>query len=254
MPEPFATAFFVLLGAIVGSFLNVCIVRLPSHQSVVWPGSRCPKCGRALPWYENVPIVSWMALRARCAGCRQPIPAMYPLVEAFTALTFGAAWLVHGPTPLLGVRLVFAAAMIVLAVTDLRERLLPNAITLPGIVAGLACSVVLPPGLVSAAIGAIAMALLLWGIGEAVGRAIGKEALGFGDVKMIAMIGAFLGWQLTLVSLFLASLLGSVIGVALAALKGRDYQIPLGTFLAIGGLAAAFAGESIIDWYLGFYR
>lgn len=249
-----ATAFVVLAGVFglaVGSFLNVCIVRLPRHESL-GGRSRCPKCGRTIRAWENVPILSWLALRGRCAGCGEPISVLYPLVEATTALVFaGAAWL-YGPSLLLVARLVFASAMIVLFATDLRDRILPNAITLPGIAVGLVFSLFLPPGFISAFTGAIVCSLLLWGMGELVSRALGKEALGFGDVKMIAMMGAFLGWQLTLVALFLASFAGSVIGIGLVALTGnRDYQIPLGSFLAIGGLAAAVAGTPLLDWYVG---
>ncbi len=176
----------------------------------------------------------------------------YPIIELVTALIFaGAAWL-YGPTLLLVARLVFAAAMVVLFMIDLQHRILPNVITIPGVVAGLAFSLVLPPGLRDALIGAIACSLILFAMGEAVSRVLGKDALGFGDVKMTAMMGAFLGWQLTLVALFLASFLGSVIGIALVVLtRDRDYQIPLGSFLAIGALAAAVAGEPLLEWYVG---
>jgi leader peptidase (prepilin peptidase) / N-methyltransferase len=243
------------LGAIVGSFLNVCIHRLPKHQSVVFPPSRCPGCGRAIRWYENIPVVSWAALRARCAGCGVRISPMYPLVEAATAVTFVAAWLVFGLTLLLVARLVFASAMIVLAVTDLRDRLLPNAITYPGVVVGLLFSLVLPPGITSALIGAVAGAAVPFLIAEAYYRVRGIEGLGMGDVKMLAMIGAFLGWEMALLTLFAASLLGVAIGVPLTIVKrDRHYLIPLGTFLALGGLAAAFVGPQVLDWYVGLYR
>lgn len=240
-----------VFGLAVGSFLNVCIHRLPLRESL-GGRSRCPHCGRQVRAWENVPVLSWLALRGRCAGCRGPISLQYPIVEALTALVFaGAAWL-YGPSLLLVSRLIFASAMIVLFMTDLRHRILPNAITLPGIGAGLAFSLVLPPGIVDALAGAIVCSLLLWGMGEVVSRALGKEALGFGDVKMIAMMGAFLGWQLTLVALFLASFAGSAIGVGLVALtRNRDYEIPLGSFLALGGIAAAVVGTPLLDWYVG---
>jgi leader peptidase (prepilin peptidase) / N-methyltransferase len=248
-------AIVATLGAIVGSFLNVCIYRLPKHQSVVFPPSRCPGCGRAIRWYENIPVVSWAALRARCAGCGVRISPMYPLVEAATAVTFVAAWLVFGLTLLLVARLVFASAMIVLAVTDLRDRLLPNAITYPGVVVGLLFSLVLPPGITSALIGAVAGAAVPFLIAEAYYRVRGIEGLGMGDVKMLAMIGAFLGWEMALLTLFAASLLGVAIGVPLTIVKrDRHYLIPLGTFLALGGLAAAFVGPQVLDWYVGLYR
>ncbi len=240
------------LGLFVGSFLNVCIYRLPLRLTVLWVRSHCPNCQRQIRPWENVPVVSWLLLRRRCAGCNAPISAQYPIVEMVTAALFaGGAWL-YGPTLLLAARLIFASAMVVLFMIDLRHRILPNVITLPGIVAGLAFSLVLPPGFRDALIGAAACSLLLFGMGELVSRVLGKEALGFGDVKMIAMMGAFLGWQLTLVALFLASFLGSVIGIGLVAItRDRDYQIPLGSFLAIGAIAAAAVGDPLLQWYVG---
>jgi leader peptidase (prepilin peptidase)/N-methyltransferase len=253
-PDLLVATLFGGLGAIVGSFLNVCIYRLPRHESVVRPRSRCPACGRSLQWYENIPVVSWAALRARCAGCGQAISIMYPVVELFTAVTFAAAYLVFGPTPLLAARLLLASALIVLAVTDLRERLLPNAITYPGIVAGLVFSLFLPPGIVNAALGVVVGAGVPFVIGEAFYRLRGIEGLGMGDVKMLAMIGAFLGWQLALFTLFAASLLGVLFGVPMTLIRrDRYYEIPLGTFLALGALAAAFAGNEVIAWYAGLY-
>jgi leader peptidase (prepilin peptidase)/N-methyltransferase len=241
-----------LVGLLVGSFLNVCIYRLPRRESVVGGRSRCPSCGRQIRAWENVPIVSWLALRGRCAGCRAPISIRYPIVELVTGAVFATGAAVFGPSWLLMSRLTFAAAMIVLFAIDLEHRILPNVITLPGIVAGLLSSALLPPGLVSALLGAMVCGLALWGMGELVSRVLGKDALGFGDVKMIAMMGAFLGWQQTLVSLFLASLLGSVVGLAIILVtRNRDYQIPLGSFLAVGGLIAAVAGEPIVAWYAG---
>lgn len=241
-----------LLGLFVGSFLNVCIYRLPLGRTVLWGRSHCPHCDRRIRAWENIPVVSWLLLRGRCAGCRAGISAQYPLVEIATALIFaGGAWL-HGPSLLLVARLIFACAMVVLFMIDLHHRILPNVITLPGIIVGLAFSLVLPPGIRDALIGAAASSLLLFGMGELVSRVLGKEALGFGDVKMIAMMGAFLGWQLTLVALFLASFVGSVIGLGLVAVtRNRDYEIPLGSFLALGALAAAAAGQPMLDWYVG---
>jgi leader peptidase (prepilin peptidase)/N-methyltransferase len=241
-----------VFGLFVGSFLNVCIYRLPLGRTVLWGRSHCPRCNRQIRSWENVPIVSWLALRGRCAGCSAPIGIQYPLVELVTGALFaGAAWL-YGPTWLLVPRLLFVCAMVVLFMIDLQHRILPNVITLPGIVVGLAFSLFLPPGLRDAVIGAAACSLLLFAMGEAVSRVLGKEALGFGDVKMIAMMGAFLGWQLTLVSLFMASFLGSVIGIGLVALtRNRDYEIPLGSFLALGALASAAVGQPLLDWYVG---
>jgi len=240
------------LGLFVGSFLNVCIYRLPLGKTVLWGRSHCPHCDRQIRAWENLPVISWLALGGRCAGCRAPISMQYPVIELVTALIFaGGAWL-YGPTLLLVARLIFACAMVVLFMIDLQHRILPNVITLPGIVAGLAFSLILPPGVRDALIGAVACSLLLFGMGELMSRVLGKEALGFGDVKMIAMMGAFLGWQMTLVALFLASFLGSVIGLGLVAItRNRDYQIPLGSFLAVGALAAAATGHGLLDWYVG---
>ena len=239
------------LGLIVGSFLNVCIHRLPLGESVLWGRSHCPACGRQIRAWENIPVLSWGLLRGRCAGCKAPIAIKYPLIEIVTAFVFAmSAWL-FGPAPLLVIRLIFASAMIVLFMIDLEHRILPNVITLPGIVLGLVFSLFEAPGLRDALIGAIGCSLALWATGEVVSRVLGKDALGFGDVKMVAMMGAFLGWQLTLVALFLASMLGSVIGVAIVALtRNRDYQIPLGSFLAIGAIAASAFGDLLAKWYV----
>lgn len=239
------------LGLLVGSFLNVCIHRVPLRESVLWGRSHCPSCGRQIRAWENVPILSWLLLRGRCAGCKASIAIKYPLVELATALVFAmSAWL-FGPTPLLLIRLIFSSAMIVLFMIDLEHRILPNVITLPGIVLGLGFSLFEAPGVRDALIGAIGCSLALWGTGEVVSRVMGKDALGFGDVKMVAMMGAFLGWQLTLVALFLASMLGSVIGIAIVMLtRDRDYQIPLGSFLAIGAIAAGAFGDLLASWYV----
>lgn len=252
MTELTFVALVGALGLFVGSFLNVCIVRLPLGTTVLWGRSHCPHCQRQIRAWENLPLVSWAALGGRCAECRSAISPQYPLIELVTGVLFaGGAWL-YGPSLLLVARLVFTCAMVVLFMIDLQHRILPNVITLPGVVVGLAFNVALPPGLRDALIGAVACSLLLFGMGELVSRVLGKEALGFGDVKMIAMMGAFLGWQMTLVALFLASFLGSVIGIGLVAItRDRDYQIPLGSFLAIGALSAAAVGEPLLHWYVG---
>lgn len=250
---------FVLLGAVglvIGSFLNVCIHRLPRRESVVWPASRCATCKRELSWYENVPVLSWTVLRGRCRTCGERISAMYPAVEVVTGAVFVAAGLFYGWTPLLAARLLFACAMIVLFVIDLQHRILPNVITVPGIVVGVGLSVVLPPGPVSSLIGAVAGGGVLWAIGEAYYWWRGVDGLGMGDVKMLAMIGAFLGWQQMLVTLIFASLSGSLAGAAMIATRRGDMKaaLPFGTFLAVGALVAAVAGDAVLDWYLQFYR
>jgi leader peptidase (prepilin peptidase)/N-methyltransferase len=249
-------AIVALLGLIVGSFLNVCIYRLPRRESLVWPASRCTSCERPLAWYENVPIVSWLVLGGRCRTCRAPISAAYPIVEAITSVVFVGAALVYGLSWLLVVRLVFASALVVLFVIDLRHRILPNAITLPGMAAGFMASWFLAPGWLSSLIGIAAGGGILLAIAEGYYRVRGQEGLGMGDVKMLAMIGAFLGWPLMVLTLVLASFAGSIVGVSLIASGRGSLQaaLPFGTFLALGALVAAVAGDGILAWYLTFYR
>ena len=248
--------FMLAMGLAVGSFLNVCIYRLPRHESLLYPASHCPSCGRSLSWFENLPLVSWIALGGRCRTCRARIGVQYPLVEAITAAVFVSAYFIYGWTPLLAARLLFACAMIVLFVIDLHHRILPNVITLPGVVIGLVLSVFLPPGWRSSLIGLIAGGGLLFAIGEGYYRTRGYEGLGMGDVKMLAMIGAFLGWPLMLVTLVLASFAGSVVGIGLLISRRGDMKaaLPFGTFLAVGALVAAVAGNRFLDWYLTFYQ
>jgi leader peptidase (prepilin peptidase)/N-methyltransferase len=253
-PDILASAFVAITGAVVGSFLNVCILRLPGRRSLLHPSSSCPHCDRQLPWYENLPLLSWVFLRGRCAGCGERISVMYPLVELATAVTFLATWRAFGPTPLLASRLVFLSALIVLAVTDLRERLLPNAVTLPGIVAGLVFSTIAPPGLPLALLGVLVGGVVPFAVAEAYRRLRGIDGLGLGDVKMLAMIGAFLGAPLTLLTLFAASMLGVLIGIPIiVATRNTRYPLPLGTFLALSAFFATFGGEPVIDWYTGLY-
>ncbi len=249
----FAAALF---GLVIGSFLNVCIYRLPRNESVVWPASRCTTCNRNLAWFENIPVASWLTLGGQCRTCSERISPMYPIVEAVTAAVFVAGYVIYGLTPMLAARLLFASSMIVLFVIDLRHRILPNVITLPGVVVGFALSFFLPPGWLSSLIGLLAGGGVLFAIGEAYYRLRGVEGMGMGDVKMLAMIGAFLGWPLTLVTLVLASLVGSVVGVAVLASGrgGMKAALPFGTFLAVAALVAAVAGDSMLAWYLSFYR
>jgi leader peptidase (prepilin peptidase)/N-methyltransferase len=253
--EPSALLAFAVAGLVVGSFLNVCIHRVPRRESLVWPASHCTTCNRALSWYENVPVVSWLVLRGRCRTCRAAISTTYPLVEFTTAVVFAGGVAVYGLTPLLLVRLAFASALIVLFMIDLQHQILPNSITLPGIVAGFAASWFLPPGWMSSLIGIAAGGGVLYAIAEAYYRVRGHEGLGMGDVKMLAMIGAFLGWPLMILTLVLASFAGSLVGVALMASGrgGMKAALPFGTFLALGAIVAAVAGEPMLAWYLSFY-
>jgi leader peptidase (prepilin peptidase)/N-methyltransferase len=248
-------AIVAFLGLAIGSFLNVVIHRLPRQQSLVSPGSRCPSCGYALVAADNVPVLSYVFLGGRCRKCRTRISVRYPIVELITASLFVAFYFAFGWTPLLAVRLLFVAAMIALFAIDLEHHLLPDAITLPGIVVGLVASAFLPPGLISALIGTLVGGGVLWAVGEAYYRYSGQEGMGGGDVKMLAMIGAFLGWQQVIVTLVFSSIAGSVIGLLVIAIKrgGMKHALPYGTFLAIAAVFASLWGEPLVTWYAGFY-
>jgi leader peptidase (prepilin peptidase)/N-methyltransferase len=251
-PDAPLVVFLAIFGLSVGSFLNVCIHRIPRRASVASPPSSCPNCGYTLQWHDNVPVLGYVWLGGRCRNCRTSISVRYPIVEIVTMLVFLLHWYVFGWTALLPVRLLLACALIVLFAIDLDYHLLPDAITLPGIAAGLAASVFLPPGIVEAGIGALLGAGVLWLIATAYFRYAGHEGMGRGDFKMLAMIGAFLGWPQVLVTLVLASVTGALIGLALILMgRGRKYALPFGVFLAIGALVASTAGESIVAWYLG---
>jgi leader peptidase (prepilin peptidase)/N-methyltransferase len=254
-PEVFPLVVAGLFGLITGSFLNVVIYRLPRGKSVVWPASACGGCGRELRWFENIPIVSWVVLGAKCARCKAPISVQYPLVEATTALLFVLVTWLTPAGPLLAARLIFVCGLVVLFGIDLEHQILPNSITLPGVVAGLIFSLAGPPGLRDSVIGVLLGGGVLYAIAAGYYLWRREEGLGMGDVKMLAMIGAFLGWQAVLLTLVLASLSGAVIGVAMMALQRgtMKYALPFGTFLALGALVAMLAGEPIVDWYLGFY-
>jgi len=245
-----------LFGLVVGSFLNVCIHRLPLGLSLVHPPSRCGSCGAPVRWRDNIPIVSWLLLRGRCRACGVPISIVYPIVELATAVVFVLAYLQYGLTVLLGVRLLFACAMIVLFVIDLQHRLLPNVVTVPGVVVGLAASFFLPPGWFDSAIGVLVGGGVLFAIAEAYYRIRHEEGMGMGDVKMLAMIGAFLGWKLAIVTLVVASFAGSIIGLGMMAIKNESmkYALPFGTFLAVGAIVAAVCGDGLLGWYLGLFQ
>jgi leader peptidase (prepilin peptidase)/N-methyltransferase len=244
-----------VFGLMVGSFLNVCISRLPAGESVVTPRSRCPRCRSAIAWFDNVPVVSFLVLGGKCRHCRAPIGVKYPLVELTTAAAFMIQAAVIDDPALLAVRLVFTAMLIVLFGTDLETMRLPNVITLPGIVIGLAASAFLPPGLLASAIGAAAGAASLWTVRGVWFRATGVEGMGLGDVKMLAMIGAFLGWEQVWVVLLLASLSGAAIGLALIAVGGRrlSSRLPFGTYLAIAAYLASIIGPDLVTWNAGLY-
>ena len=249
------TAF--LLGLVVGSFANVCIHRLPLGQSVVRPKSRCPACGAPIEAHDNLPVLSFVLLRGRCRACRAPIAWRYPAVEAANGLLWLAlAWL-HGPTPRTFVEMALVTALLVLSLIDLEHQILPDVITLPGVALGLAASF-LPGSPLTPLASALAAAggwLAFAAVAKAYQKARGVEGLGQGDWKLAALLGAFLGWQKMLLTVLLASLAGTVVGLLAIALRGRDlrYALPLGTFLGAAGVLVVFLGDALLGWYRGLF-
>ena len=245
----------LLLGLVVGSFANVCIHRLPRRESVVSPPSRCPSCGALIRARDNVPILSWLLLGGRCRSCRAPISRRYPAVEAANGLLWLALAVLRGPRVETFVAMVLVTVLLVLSLIDLDHRLLPDAITLPGIAAGLAASF-LPSSPVRPLAALLAAAggwLAFAAVAKAYQRLRGVEGLGQGDWKMAAMLGSFLGWQPMLLTVLLASVAGTLVGLGAVALRGRDmrYALPLGTFLGAAGIATVFFGDAMLAWYRG---
>ena len=270
-------AFIIFVfGLIIGSFLNVCILRIPVAESVVLPPSHCPSCGMPIKPYDNIPVVSWLVLAGRCRKCKARISAMYPMVELGTGLLFLACYLVFGIKAEALKWAIFAALLIVLTITDLRERILPDKVNFVGFGLGLLLSLFTRPvdgtalwlanhlftypppeaalSFADALIGAGVASGLLWLVAEGYFRARGREGMGLGDVKMMAMAGAFLGLQRALLTILLGSLLGSIIGIAVIAIgrKGRDFELPFGTFLGAGAMLVVFFGSPALDWYRAF--
>jgi len=255
LPPLIADVFVAAFGLLVGSFLNVCIHRIPLQQSIVFPSSRCPRCGHALAWYENVPLLSYAVLRGRCSECASPISIRYPIVEAVTGALFLWHWWVFGPTALFGVRLAFGCALLVLFAIDLDHQILPDVITLPGIAAGFVCSWFLPPGPVMSLAGIAVGGGILWLIAEVWFRVRKVEAMGFGDVKMLALVGAVLGVKLVGLVFVLSSILGGIVGVVLIASRRADMatKVPFGTMIAVAALVASLYGDAIIAWYASLF-
>ncbi|SLM46910.1 Type 4 prepilin-like proteins leader peptide-processing enzyme [Nitrospira japonica] len=243
-----------VLGCLVGSFLNVCIFRLPRGESIVWPGSHCPACGTPIRSYDNIPVLSYLYLGGRCRACHGEIPPRYPLVEAANAIGYvGILWFFGPGWPAVLYGILFSALLVVVG-TDLSHQIIPDAITLPGVVVGLLGAVtVLPVGWVNALLGIIIGGGILWVLAWISPYLFGKEGMGGGDIKLLAMIGAFLGWKPALLTIMIGSLTGSLIGLSLISfhLIKRDEYIPFGPFLAFGALVAMFFAQPILDWYQG---
>jgi leader peptidase (prepilin peptidase) / N-methyltransferase len=242
-----------LVGLAVGSFLNVVILRLPRGESIVSPPSRCPSCETPLRWYHNVPLVSWIALRGRCASCGASIGWQYPLVEAATAAIWAGNVAAYGMGPEAVRAIVFLTLLLAIAVTDARFYIIPDELSLGGAVLGIAFALLAGrPTLQEAAIGAVAGGGVLWLIAILGTWAFKKEAMGGGDIKLMTMIGAFLGWKGALLTVFLGALAGTLVFVPIA--WKSDRLVPFGLFLSMGAALALYLGDPLLDWYLGFLR
>jgi len=251
-----------IFGTLVGSFLNVCIGRIPNGESVVTPPSRCPKCKTPIAFYDNIPLISYLILRGQCRSCSERISPRYFLVELLMGLLSGALYYRFGFGFVFFVSFVFAAALIVISFIDLDVRIVPDVVSLPGIILGLAFSVVgyfffrdgltIIPSPLSSLIGMVAGGGFLLATAWIYEKITGVDGMGGGDIKLLAMIGAFLGWPAIPVTLFIASLLGSVVGITCMVLTGagRRLALPFAPFLCSGALIFLFYGEQIIDFYL----
>lgn len=276
--------FALALGLVVGSFLNVCICRLPAGESVVSPRSRCPKCGNAIVWYDNIPLVSWLILGAKCRHCGQPISWQYPLVEAITGTLFFLVFWKFGFTLATPIYMALAAALIVVTFVDLTTWTIPNEISMPGIPAGLICAIVatwLPesgvrvPGpllpVFDALIGMVVGGGIILLLDQGTQLILKKPGMGMGDVKLLAMLGAFFGWAGVILILMIASVLGSVIGLITVSMAKRregadqeastsgdenitlaQHYLPFAPYLCFAGLVVMFFGQEMYDWYTAF--
>ena len=248
---------FIIFGAIVGSFLNVCIFRLPKEESIIWPGSHCPHCKKPIKFYDNIPIISYLFLKGECRQCHGSISVQYPLVEGITALSSLLLIMKFGPSFAYLIYFAFVAALIVITVIDLYHQIIPDVISLPGIGVGLLASLLTSQiSFSNSLLGILCGGGSLFLIATGYQWLFKREGMGGGDVKLLAMIGAFLGWKAVIVTILLGSLIGSITGIILMVSKGKDfkYAIPFGPFLSLGAVAALFYGERIIYWYLHLNR
>jgi leader peptidase (prepilin peptidase)/N-methyltransferase len=250
--EPFALPFAAALGAILGSFLNVLILRLPKDESVVFPGSKCPHCETPIAWYDNIPVISWLVLGGKCRSCKAGISIQYPIIELTVAAIWALAVWHYGTTLNAVAAAVFGTILLGIAVTDARHYLIPDEFSVGGLVIGLLLSFRSGwDGLIFALIGAafgFTLLYLVAVVGEKIAR---KEAMGGGDIKMMAMVGAFVGWKGVAVTIFGGAFLGTLVFVPLLAF-GRKPLIPFGVFLAAAAAIVFVYGDALIAWYLGF--
>ena len=249
--------FAFIFGATVGSFLNVCICRLPKGVSIVFPPSHCTRCDYKIRFYDNIPVISYLLLGGKCRSCREPISVQYPVVELLNGLLTLFLFVRFGPTLAFAVLFLLCSALVVITFIDLEHQIIPDVISLPGIVAGFACSFFIPGfgwfnSLTGILLGGGSLLLVAYGYHFLTG----KEGMGGGDIKLLAMLGAFLGWKSVPFIIFAASLAGSVIGVSIMFAKGKDSKlaIPFGPFLAFGAVLYIFFGPQMITWYLSLGR
>jgi leader peptidase (prepilin peptidase)/N-methyltransferase len=253
MAYPLIFYFFVFLfGAAVGSFLNVCIYRLPRNLSIVFPASACPDCGNRIAPYDNIPIVSFLLLRGKCRSCKGRISWKYPAVELINGLLTLSLFLKYYFSPSFFVLFLFCSALVVITFIDLEHQIIPDCISLPGIVVGFAASFLLPwlgwqNSLIGIAAGGGSLLVVAYGY-QFLTK---KEGMGGGDIKLLAMMGAFLGWRSIPFIIFTSSLIGSVVGISLMLARKKDSQLPIpfGPFLAFGAILFIFFGTELISWY-----
>jgi len=243
-----------LFGAVVGSFLNVCIHRLPRRESVVWPPSHCPSCASPIAVYDNIPILSYLLLRGRCRACHTLISPQYPIVELANGVGYGLIlWRFGTGWPAAVYALLFSA-LLVIAFIDFFHQIIPDIITKPGIALGLLCAItIMPVRLVDSVLGILLGYGIPWGIAKAYLYFRGKEGMGLGDAKLLAMIGAFIGYKPMLLTIMVGALMGSVVGLSLFALKITrwDQRLPFGVFLALGAVVSMFFHREVLTWYFG---
>lgn len=256
MDQSFSYMLIALMfGLVLGSFLNVCIYRLPLHQSIVSPPSSCPQCGKRIRFYDNIPVISYVFLLGKCRYCRSPIPLHYPIVELVSGLLSLALFLRYGLSPQFFAFLAFSLALVVISFVDLHHQIIPDVISLPGILSGLGLSLVRWNGIswLDSLIGILGGGGFLFLLAVVFERLTGKEGMGGGDVKLLAMIGAWMGWRTLPFVVLISSLAGIIIGGGSLLFSGRGYRtrIPFGPFLSLGALVYMFFGRPLVSWYYG---
>ena len=245
--------FITVLGAALGSFLNVLIYRLPEETSIIFPASRCPHCRKAIRFYDNIPVISYILLKGRCRECHEKISFRYPLVELITAILSLLLFLKFGLTFQYLFSFIFVCALMVITFIDLDHQIIPDVITLPGIpIFFLAAVFAMNLRFLDAFLGFLIGGGCLYGIAFVYELVTKREGMGGGDIKLLAMIGAFLGWQSLLFVLLVSSLLGAVVGISVMMIKGQDmkYAVPFGPFLSFAAVAYIFFGDYAIRLFL----